>query len=110
MCRGSGAVAARKKLTTINLPGSSSELAVGVHLVTHLILQRGHVLRSALRQDLGRDHLQVLASPDLSGRSLRRPQMGPPADLRLIATNSQIWLSFGRTDSAPHMQQDIQTI
>ena len=28
--------AAGKKLTTINLPGSSLELAVGVHLVTHL--------------------------------------------------------------------------
>ena len=42
MCRGSGVVAAEKKLTTINLPGSSSELAVGVHLVTHPILQRDH--------------------------------------------------------------------
>ena len=76
--RCSGVVAAEKKLTTINLPGSSSELAVGVHLVTHPILQRDHVSRSALRQDLGRDHLQVLASLDLSGQSLRRHQMGPP--------------------------------
>ena len=51
MCRGSGVVAAGKKLTTINLPGSSSELAVGVHLVTHPILQRDHdrfVFREAL--------------------------------------------------------------
>ena len=38
MCRGSGVVAAGKKLTTINLPGSSSELAVGVHLVTAGVL------------------------------------------------------------------------
>ena len=28
--------------------------------------------------DLGRDHLQVTGRTDLSGRSLRRPQMGPP--------------------------------
>ena len=77
MCRGSGVVAAGKKLTTINLPGSSSELAVGVHLMTHLILQRAHVSTSALRRDLGRGQLQVSTAPDLSGRSLRLPQMAP---------------------------------
>ena len=77
MCRGSGAIAARKKLTTINLSGSSSELAVGVHLMTHLILQHDHVLRSGLRTALGRVYLERSAAPDLSGRSLRRPQMGP---------------------------------
>ena len=59
MCRGSGVVAAGKKLTTINLPGSSSELAVGVHLVTHPILQRDHISRSDLARDLGRGQLQV---------------------------------------------------
>ena len=78
MCRGSGVVAAEKKLTTINLPGSSSELAVGVHLVTHPILQRDHVRRSGLRSALGSVHLERTAAPDLSGRSLRRFQMGPP--------------------------------
>jgi hypothetical protein len=70
-----------KKLTTINLPGSSSELAVGVHLVTHPILQRDHISRSDLARDLGRGQLQVstCTAPDLSGpgRSLRRHQMGP---------------------------------
>ena len=90
MCRGSGAVAAGKKLTTINLPGSSSELAVGVHLVTHPILQRDHVLRSGIASALGRVRLERTAAPDLSGRSLRRPQMGPPADLRLSVEFSQI--------------------
>ena len=90
MCRGSGVVAAGKKLTTINLPASSSELAVGVHLVTHPILQRDHVLRSGIASALGRVRLERTAAPDLSGRSLRRPQMGPPADLRLSVEFSQI--------------------
>ena len=40
----------QKKVDHINLPAASSALAVGVHLVTHLILQRDHVSRSALRQ------------------------------------------------------------
>ena len=90
MCRGSGVVAAGKNLTTINLPASSSELAVGVHLVTHPILQRDHISRSDLARDLGRGQLQVSTAPDLSGRSLRRPQMGPTLDLGIIGTNSQI--------------------
>ena len=78
MCQVSAVVAAGEKLTTIHLQAAASEPAVSVHLVTHPILQRDHILKSALRQDLGRGHLQVLASPDLSGWSLRRPQMGPP--------------------------------
>ena len=54
------------------------ELAVGVHLVTHPILQRDHVLRSGIASALGRVRLERTAAPDLSGRSLRRPQMAPP--------------------------------
>ena len=93
MCRGSGVVAAGKKYTTINLPAASSALAVGVHLVTHLILQHDHVLRRGLASALGRVRLERTAAPDLSGRSLRRPQMGPPADLRLSVEFSQIWIT-----------------
>ena len=59
----------------------SSELAVGVHLVTHPILQRDHVLRSGIASALGRVRLERTAAPDLSGRSLRRPQMGPPGEI-----------------------------
>ena len=77
MCRGSGVVAAGKKLTSINLLCASSALAAGVDLVTHLVLQRDHVLRRDLASDLGRVHLQVTGCIGLSGRSLRRPQMGP---------------------------------
>ena len=40
-------------------------------------------MRSALRQDLGRDHLQVLASPDLSGRR------GASAGLRWVRAGSE---------------------
>ena len=77
MCRDSGVVAAGKTLTTINLPGASSELAVGVNSMTEPVLQRDHVLRRDLASDLGRVHLQVTGCIGLSGRSLRRPQMGP---------------------------------
>ena len=40
MCRGSGVVAAGKKLITINLPAASSSLAVGVDLVTQRVPSR----------------------------------------------------------------------
>ena len=95
MCRGSGAVAAIKKLTTMKLPGSSSELAVGVHLMTHLILQRDHISRCDLASALGRDRLERTAAPDLSGRSLRRPQMGPRGnrDLTQNVDFCQIWIT-----------------
>ena len=48
MCRGSGAVAAGKKLTTINLPSASSALAVGVHLVTHPVFFSATTFRDAI--------------------------------------------------------------
>jgi len=84
MCRVSAVVAAGEKLTTIHLQAAASEPAVGVHLVTHPVLQRDHVWRSGLRSALGRVYLERTAAPDLSGRSLRRPQMGPPADLHAV--------------------------
>ena len=82
----------------------SSSCCIGARrrrdLVTHPVLQRDHVSRSALRQDLGRDHLQVLTSPDLSGRSLRRPQMAPrnPAPRRrplAVGRASQRFVKMG---------------
>ena len=82
MCRGSSVVIAGKELTTINLLAASSELAVGVHLVTHSVLQHDHIFGSALRSDLGRGRLEVATAPDLSRRSLRRAQMGCDRDLR----------------------------
>ena len=63
-------------MTTINLPASSSELAVGVHLVTHPILQRDHVSRSGLRSALGSVHLERTAAPDLSNGASRRQKVG----------------------------------
>eukprot|EP00966_Prymnesium_polylepis_P315921 7299152-Prymnesium_polylepis.1 len=54
----------------------------------------------ALRQDLGTRHLQVVTSPDLSGRTSWRRQSRTTEDLRLCATKSQIWLSSAWTKPA----------
>eukprot|EP00966_Prymnesium_polylepis_P232681 5381523-Prymnesium_polylepis.1 len=94
MCRGSAVISVGKKLTTIHLPVASSALAVGVDLMTEPVLQRGHISTNALRQDLGTRHLQVLTSPDLSGRTCSRRQSRRTACLRLIATNPQISAQF----------------
>ena len=70
----------QEKLTTIHLRPASVVLAVGVDLMTEPVLQRGHVLTRALRQDLGTRHLQVLTSPDLSGRTCSRRHSAVPTD------------------------------
>ena len=77
-------------MTTSHLPTASVVLAVGVDLMTDLVSQRGHVSTKALRSDLGTRHLEVATKPDLSGRTSWRRQSRRTADLRLIATNSQI--------------------
>ena len=85
-------------MTTSHLPTASVVLAVGVDLMTDLVSQRGHVSTKALRSDLGTRHLEVATKPDLSGRTSWRRQSRRTADLRLIATNSQIWASSAWTN------------
>eukprot|EP00966_Prymnesium_polylepis_P224253 5187675-Prymnesium_polylepis.1 len=45
------------------------------------MVQREHMSTKALRQDLGTRHLQILTSPDLSGRTSWRRQSRTTADL-----------------------------
>ena len=69
-------------------------LAVGVDLMTEPVLQREHISINELfvsstvktsARAISRRHLQVLTSPDLSGRMSCRLQAQRTADLRLIS-------------------------
>ena len=58
--------------------GPASDLEMVTPEVTGYTASQNVVALDPIMVPVTRDQLQVLASPDLSGRSLRRPQIGPP--------------------------------